>query len=222
MVCKYDEKFVLGLIERQVSSFYPFYELEKIVISNCYLSVINKLEKNFSQNKNKYYSIDVKNEKQTYFNALHTCQWFIFLYTLANHLFHEKNVISDYYQKKVDIRGLCDKLYAISKIISGADLYYEVEMPEVWTCDHPVGAVIGRGSYLNNFSFVQGCTIGNNKDIYPVLGQNVKMLSNSKILGNSHIGNNVIIAANTYICDANIPDNSIVFGQSPNLIIKRR
>ena len=48
------------------------------------------------------------------------------------------------------------------------------------------------------------------------------MYSDSKVIGQSKIGNSVIISANTYIKDENIPDNSIVFGSSPNLTIKRR
>ena len=46
------------------------------------------------------------------------------------------------------------------------------------------------------------------------------MMSDSKILGNSIIGDHCIIAANAYVKDTNIPDHSLVFGQSPNLIIK--
>jgi len=42
------------------------------------------------------------------------------------------------------------------------------------------------------------------------------------VLGDSHIGNNVVISAETYIINENIPDNSIVFGKSPNLIIKTK
>jgi len=46
------------------------------------------------------------------------------------------------------------------------------------------------------------------------------MYSGSKIIGKSVIGNNVTIAANTYIKDAEIPNGAMVFGQSPNLVIK--
>lgn len=46
------------------------------------------------------------------------------------------------------------------------------------------------------------------------------MFSNSKVLGNSIIGHNVSLASNTYIKDTNIPDNTIVFGEYPNLIFK--
>lgn len=41
-----------------------------------------------------------------------------------------------------------------------------------------------------------------------------------QLFSNSNIGNNVLISAGTLIKDENIPPFSIVFGQSPNLIIK--
>lgn len=46
------------------------------------------------------------------------------------------------------------------------------------------------------------------------------MYSYSIILGNSKIGKNCIISSGTYIKDEIIPDNTIVFGRSPNLIKK--
>jgi serine O-acetyltransferase len=85
---------------------------------------------------------------------------------------------------------------------------------------------MGRAKYGNRFFFYQGCTVGGNRNKgileYPVIGENVTMYSDSKIIGNSIIGNNVLISANAYIKNEKIPDNSIVFGQSPNLIIKQR
>ena len=114
----------------------------------------------------------------------------------------------------------CDKIYALNKMISSADIYYEVNMPDVWFCDHPQGSVIGRATYGNFFSFTQGCTVGNNKGLYPVIGEHVHMLSNSKILGNCNVGDHVIMAANSYIIDRDIPAFSIVFGAKPNVVIK--
>ena len=78
--------------------------------------------------------------------------------------------------------------------------------------DHPVGSVLGRAQYGEFFSFSQNCTVGNNKGIYPVIGKNVGMLSGSKILGKCEIGDNVIVAANTYIKDQSVPPYSLVFG----------
>ena len=115
---------------------------------------------------------------------------------------------------------LLDGIYGLSKMVSSADIYYEVNMPDIWFCDHPQGSVMGRASYSNFFSFSQGCTVGNNKGMYPIIGEHVSMLSNSKILGNCHVGDHVIMAANSYIIDQDVPPFSIVFGAKPNLVIK--
>ena len=117
--------------------------------------------------------------------------------------------------------SVCDKLYALNKAMSSVDLFYQVALPDIFTFDHPFGAVMGRASYSDYFTFSQGCTVGNNRGVYPRFGQSVFMLSDSKIIGDCEIGSNVIIGANTYIKDTNVPDNSLVFGQSPNLVIKK-
>lgn len=115
---------------------------------------------------------------------------------------------------------LAAKIYYLNKIMHGCELFYEVELPDIWLCDHPLGSVIGRGKIGNYFHFSQGCTVGNNKNKYPVIGEYVTMMSNSKILGDCVIGNNVILAANSYIKDRDVPDNSMVFGQDENIVIK--
>jgi serine O-acetyltransferase len=106
--------------------------------------------------------------------------------------------------------------------LNSCDIYYEVELPEVFYLEHPLSTILGRAKYGDNFFAMQGCTVGGNKGFYPTIGNNVKMYSNSKILGNSKIGNNVLIAANTYVKDFDIPDDTMVFGQFPNIIIKNR
>jgi serine O-acetyltransferase len=206
MTCNYTDKYILDLIFDQLK-FFKITEDELIEISNILLEVKNRIEFNFYHSKNKYY----KSNSEVFFNPFHSAQWTIFLYYLSNSLFKtdKKNTI------------LCDKIYYLNRMLNSCDLFYEVNLPDIFSLDHPLGTVIGRATFKNYFSFTQGCTVGNNKGIFPVFGENVKMLSNSKILGNSRIGDNVIIAANTYIKDIDIPDNSIVFGNSPNLIIKK-
>jgi serine O-acetyltransferase len=54
--------------------------------------------------------------------------------------------------------------------LNGLDLYYQVEMPEVFFLDHAVGRVLGNGKYGNYFAFLQNCTVGNKKVIYRSLG----------------------------------------------------
>ena len=47
-------------------------------------------------------------------------------------------------------------------------------------------------------------------------------VANATILGETTIGNNVIVSSNTYIINEKVPDNCIVFGQSPNIVIKEK
>jgi serine O-acetyltransferase len=162
----------------------------------------------FSQSKNKYYA---KNG-ETYFNPFHSGQYSIFLYYLSNSIFLRYPRAST----------LADRVYYLNKALNGLDLFYEVKMPRVFFLDHPVGSVLGRATYGEYFSFAQNCVVGNNKGVYPVLGQNVRMMASSMILGDCKIGDNVIISAHSYVKDVEIPSCSIVFGTHPNLVIKTR
>lgn len=196
------------LIRHQIHSLFLLDEIESEAISNSLTEALAKTEQCFSQSSNKYYS----RNGQVFFSIYHSGQYCIFLYFLSRQIY-------------LDCLGdstLADKVYYLNKSLNGLDLFYEIEMPEVFHLDHPVGSVMGRASYGNNFTFAQLCTVGNNHGVFPTIGEKVTMLSGSKILGNCIIGDNVIVSANTYIKDTNIPANSLVFGSSPNLTIKKR
>ena len=157
--------------------------------------------------KNKYYWRD----GEVFFNPYHSAQYCIFLYFLSNTLF-----------KIGGASLLADKVYYLNKLLNSLDLYYEVEMPDVFFTDHPVGSVIGRGKFSPHFSFAQNCTVGNNKGVYPEFGENVRLMSGARILGRCKVGSNVILSSGAYVKDTDIPGCTIVFGQSPNLVLKHR
>ncbi len=143
----------------------------------------------------------------------HSLEYTCFLYWLSHELFIDGEV------------SMASWIYYLNKSLNCVELFYEVKLPDIWWCEHPLGSVIGRAEFGDYFFFYQGCTVGANfkqdgSAVYPVFGNHVKMLSNSKVLGDSHIGNNVIISANCYVKDAIVPDNTIVFGESPNLTFK--
>ena len=96
-----------------------------------------------------------------------------FLYTLANELY--RNGMSS---------TLSDKLYYLNKTMNGLDMFYAIELPEVWSAEHPVGSVLGRAQYGEGFFFYQGCTVGGNRGkdgvlSYPSIGRNVRMYSDT-------------------------------------------
>jgi len=169
---------------------------------------LNRVKKCFEVTKNKYY-YDEKGEVN--FSPFHSGQYSIFLYYLANTI----NLIGNN-------DTLATKVYYLNKILNSVDWYYEIELPEFWGVEHPLGSVLGRAKYNNGLFIYQGCTVGGNKGKYPKMGRNVILYSNVTILGDTNIGDNVIISTGTIIKDEEIPSNCLVFGRSPNLIIKHK
>ncbi len=200
------EEIINGLIS-QLKSFFPLSSKEIVLLNSLSQEVFDRTEFCFSKNPNKYYF----KGQDVYFNPYHSGQYTIFLYYFSNSIFRNNKSNS----------RLADKVYYLNKIMNACDLFYEVELPEILILDHPVGSVMGRAKFGNGFTFGQNCTVGNNKGIFPVIGKNVWMTANSMILGNCKIGDNVILGAGTCVKDQDIPADSIVFGNSPNLIIKK-
>ena len=196
---------LLSLTCRQLSNFFCLDDREAALMREVSASVLDKVEYCFSKTSNKYYSKD----GETYFNPFQSAQYTIYLYFFSRAVFLKGD------------RQLADKIYYLNKVMNSCDLYYEVELPDYFKLDHPVGSVMGRAKYGEGFSFGQCSTVGNNKGIYPVLGNNVRMCANSSIIGNCHVGDNVIIAANSGIKDCDVPSDTIVFGQYPDNVFKK-
>lgn len=209
MILKIDATQLIPLLHKQLANFF-FIDSQEVASLNHHLpTVLNLLQHNFSHSQNKYYSKVTDSGSDTYFNPYHAAQYCIYLYYFSH-------VISQ------NDKSLADKLYYLNKIMNACDLYHEVKLPAIFSLDHPVGSVMGRAVYGDYFQFGQNCTVGNNKGIYPVIGQHVKMSANSAILGNCHIGDNVTLGAGCIVKDTDIPSHVLVFGQSPYLIIKEK
>ena len=196
-----------------MQSFFPEpTEADNQLVLDILEDVLQKCENNFSHSENKYFSQVKDGKRIVRFDAFHSIQWMTFLYYLSHELY---------------LKGskLCDQVYYLNKIMHSVDLFYAIELPSIWSAEHPLGTVMGRAKYSDGFFFYQGCTVGGTKDKggninYPELEENVRMYANSSILGRCHIGKNVQIGAGALVKNQDVPDNCIVFGQSPNLIIK--
>ncbi|SUY45695.1 serine O-acetyltransferase [Clostridium putrefaciens] len=171
---------------------------------------MQRVSKCFKMARDKYYS----NEMGCTFSPYNSGQYSIFLYYLANTIFRAGGNYK-----------LATKLYYLNKIMHSVDWYYEIELPEYFGVEHPIGSVLGRAEYSDGFYLFQGCTVGGDKGTepkYPKLGRNVILYANSTVLGHAIIGNNVVVSTGTTIINDRIPDCSFVFGHLPNLIIKKR
>ena len=107
-------------------------------------------------------------------------------------------------------------------MVSSVDISYEVKLPALWGCDHPLASVIGRGEFDPGatFFFAQNCNIGNNRGVYPKIAGNLHMLPNSALLGDTSISGNVVLANGAYVIDGGELSDCIVFGREPELVIK--
>ena len=76
----------------------------------------------------------------------------------------------------------------------GCKIGYGLRVP------HPIGIVFGGGSIIgNDFTIYQNVTIGNKRDYYPKINDNVTIYCNSVVVGKIVVENNVIIGALSFV-----------------------
>lgn len=207
----YSKEQILELLYHQLGNFFFLSKEERQDIAEVMDVVLERCRINFQSSDNKYYIANGGG-----YNPFHSVMNMIFLYYMSNELY-----------KRGKSSELCDKIYYLNKIMNIVDLFYAIDLPEKFGAEHPLSSVMGRAKYNNGFFFYQGCTVGGNRDKegvlhYPIIGENVKMFANSSIIGKCSIGDNVTLGAGTLIKNADVPDNTLVFGQSPNLILKQK
>jgi len=171
-----------------------------------YLDVImDRTQHCFSKINNKYFF----DGREIVFNHLHADQYSMFLYIVCNTL----------YKNGSDIR-LCTKICQLNKYLHGIDAFYEIELPNIFLFVHPLGTVLGRGTYADYFLVYQRCGIGSNHDVYPEMREFVTLRPGSSILGNCFVEENCTIASDSLLLDKNLGRNSLYIGNPRDHIIK--
>jgi len=201
--------FTRQLLRRQLGNLFVFDEAnEGAVLDQAIDDALARSMHCFGHISNKYYH----QRGRPVFDPFHSGQYSIFLYYLSNTI----SGLDPQY------RSLANRVYYLNKALNSVDLYHEAELPKIFFLDHPLGSVLGRGRYSDFFSFSQNCTVGNNQGVFPRFGEDVRMMSGAKVLGDCDVGSHVILSANSYVKDTNIPSCSIVFGSSPDLVLKHK
>jgi serine O-acetyltransferase len=144
------------------------------------------------------------------FDHLHSSQYTTFLYFLANTLWRAGSE-----------RALCNKLFGLNKALNGIDLFYEIEMPEVFFIGHSVGIVLAKARYGNRLVLYQNSTVGKNHGIAPSLGEGVVLYPNSAVIGRCRIGDGSVIAQGVSVINRDTPGAGTVFqGSAGDLVFK--
>ena len=144
---------------------------------------------------------------QPRFSHGHSDQYAVFLYYLANSTFREKPG-----------HPIADKAYALNKTLHALDAYYEVQLPEVFAVQHPVGTVLGRAAYSDFFICYHNCTVGANLDNdYPTFAPGVVMYGGSRIIGRTSLGGNTFVSTGAIVIDGGaLESDSVLHGIYPN------
>lgn len=187
----------------QCRTFFPLPDLVQEDLSTTHVGVA--LEASlacFKRVRNPYY----QNDDGAFLDVRHAAMYCSFLYRLS-----------------FACRGSvwAEPLYNLNRTLHGCDLFCEVRLPTLFLMDHPVGTVLGRATYADYLEFQQGCTVGNNHGRYPRFTGPARLLTGALVAGDVLIGENVVFAAGCTVIDEHVPSNSIVFGHSPQLTIKR-
>ncbi|MGH6641803.1 MAG: hypothetical protein ACRED3_03805 [Bradyrhizobium sp.] len=143
---------------------------------------------------------------QARFSHWHCDQYAIFLYYLANTAFREKPG-----------HPIADKAYALNKALHALDAFYEVQLPDVFAVQHPVGTVLGRASYSDYFICYHNCTVGANLDNdYPSFGRGIVMYGGSRVIGKTAVGDNTFVSTGAIVIDGGVLEpNSVLHGIYP-------
>lgn len=139
---------------------------------------------------------------QASFDYLHSSQYCIFLYYLANTIWRNR-----------EHDNLCTKLFYLNKALHGFECFYQTELPEVFFIGHTVGIVLVRTTYGNRFAIYQNSTVGSSKGARPEIGERVLMFPNSAILGASKVGERTVVAQGAQLIDRDTPPGTLVFGR---------
>jgi len=144
------------------------------------------------------------------FDYLHSSQYTIFLYYLANTI----------WRAGVDTR-LCTKLFLLNKALNGIDCFHEVELPEVFFIGHSVGIVLAKATYGEHLVLYQSATVGKHHGVAPVLEDGVVLYPNSAVIGRSRVRDGSVIAQGVSVVNRDTEPDRLVFqGASGELVFK--
>ena len=144
------------------------------------------------------------------FDYLHSSQYAIFLYFLANTLWQKEGA-----------NRVCVKLFFLNKTLNGIDCFYEIKMPEIFFIGHSVGIVLAKATYGNFLVLYQNSTVGKNHGIAPVIGERVILYPNSAIIGNCQVRDGSVISQGVSVISRETPGDCLVFqGSGGDLVFR--
>lgn len=137
---------------------------------------------------------------QDTFDHLQSSQYCTYLYFLANTIWRNTGETE-----------LPTRLFLLNKALNSIDLFYEIEMPDVFFIGHSIGIVLAKATYGEFLVLYQNSTVGKNHGIAPVIGEGVVLYPHTSIVGQCRIGNGTLVSVGTNVLNHDTPGNCVVY-----------
>jgi serine O-acetyltransferase len=145
------------------------------------------------------------------FYYLHSNQYAVFLYYLANSIWR--------FQQNENV---CSKLFYLNKALNGFECFYEINLPDIFYITHSPGIVLARATYANYFVLYQNTTVGRvHVDQVPVFEEGVVLYPNSVVIGKCHVRAKSFISQGQSLIDADTPGDCLVFSNNGKYEFKK-
>ncbi len=192
------ESYILDLVRHHFPDGYrPAYAIAPLLER-----ALQRVEYCFDRIHRKYY----RDGDEILFDHLNTDHFASCLYFLGNTVLRETQDTE-----------LPTRLFYLNKVMHGLDLFYSVAMPDIFFLVHPVGTVIGNAHYGDYLVVYQNVTVGADEaGIYPSFGTGTVLYAKSTVIGACNLGNDVVLGANTFILNTDVPAGSLVVGNYPS------
>lgn len=142
------------------------------------------------------------------FDVLHSSQYCIFLYYLANTIW-----------RRHQARTVCTQLFLLNKALNGIDCFYEIELPEVFFIGHSVGIVLAKATYGNHLVLYQNSTVGKNHGDAPVLEDGVVLYPNTAVIGRSLLRAGTIVSQGVSVINQTTQAGRIAFADHDGKLV---
>jgi serine O-acetyltransferase len=145
------------------------------------------------------------------FNYLHSSQYCIFLYYLANTI----------WVNSADA-ALPTRLFVLNKALNGIDLFYEIDMPKVFFIGHSVGIVLAKATYGEFLVLYQNSTVGKSGGVAPVIGDRVVIHPSCAVIGRCNIANGTVLSQGVSVVNRDTQPEMVAYqGHNGGLIFRK-
>ena len=142
----------------------------------------------------------VKMWPQGQFNYLHSSQYCIFLYYLSNSIW-----------RATAESAVPTRLFLLNKALNGIDIFYEIQMPNVFFIGHSVGIVLAKARYGEYLALYQNSTIGRTGQDVPTIGDRVVIYPHSAIVGRSNVADGSVLSYGTRVINASTAKDMVAY-----------